>query len=145
LLVWLWCALCLHGQEVYQGWVGRWVEVVATAYSPIDRYTRDDTGNPRRLTATGISTKRVPYGVAVDPAAIPYGTRIIIPSGNGYLDRLRPADRSFVADDTGPMITDATRKSGVVHVDLRYIGVPDALRFGVRRFRVFIVSGPAKP
>jgi hypothetical protein len=30
---------------------GYWVEVVATAYSPLDEFTRDDVGNPDRLTA----------------------------------------------------------------------------------------------
>jgi 3D (Asp-Asp-Asp) domain-containing protein len=139
-LAWLWCMACLCGQDMYQGWAGRWVTVVATAYSPLDGFTRDDQNNPRRLTATGVSTLGRPYGIAVDPRAIPFGTRLVIPAGNGYLDRLYPDDRLFIADDTGPLITNATRDTGVVHIDLRYIGVDDALRFGVRRFRVFIIT-----
>ena len=37
---------------------GRWVEVILTAYSPMDSFTRDDTNNPQRLTSTGKATAK---------------------------------------------------------------------------------------
>lgn len=117
---------------------GRWVEVILTAYSPLDKFTRDDTNNPQRLTSTGKATALVPYGIAADPRSLPYGTRILIPPGLGYLDRSRPQARTFIVDDTGSAIRENTRRSGVIHLDLRYIGVPDALRFGRKRAWVFV-------
>jgi len=122
---------------------GRWVEVVLTAYSPLDAFTRNDEGNPRRLTATGVPTGRVPYGVATDPQALPYGTRIWIPPETGYLPETFPVERVFTVDDTGSIPRRRTRSTGVPHLDLRYKSVESAQRFGTRRAWVFIVEDGA--
>jgi 3D (Asp-Asp-Asp) domain-containing protein len=119
---------------------GRWVEVVLTAYSPLDRFTRNDEGNPRRLTATGVATGRVPYGVATDPQSLPYGTRIWIPPETGYLPETFPVERVFTVDDTGSIPRRRTRQTGTLHLDLRYKSVESAQRFGTRRAWVFVIE-----
>jgi 3D (Asp-Asp-Asp) domain-containing protein len=145
-------ALCLVlarcAAETYMGATGYWLEVQATAYSPLDAFTRDDIGNPSRRTANGTRTNRVPYGIAADPSYLPYGTRIIVPHGFGYLDRARPMDsaqpeaRVFTVDDTGSIITERTRATGLVHLDLRFISVLSAQRFGSKRIAVFVILEP---
>lgn len=119
---------------------GRWVEAVLTAYSPLDDYTRDDEHNPLRLTATGVRTGEVPYGVAADPRALPFGSLVYIPRGLGYLDQSRPTDRTFAVDDTGSILKRRTRSTGILHLDLRYRSVVSAIQFGTQRALVYIVS-----
>jgi len=121
---------------------GYWLQVEATAYSPLDSMTRDDENNPRRLTATGISALRRPYGIAADPTALPYGTRIIIPTGYGYLDRSESEARVFTVDDTGSIVKWLTRHDGVIAIDLRYISVSSAIRFGRKTIWVFVIAEP---
>jgi len=119
---------------------GQWREAVLTAYSPLDDLTRDDNGNPHRLTSTGVRTASVPYGVAADPSALPYGTRVLVPAGLGYLDASRAGDRVFTVDDTGPIVRRRTRATGVLHLDLRFRSVASALAFGVRRAWVLVLD-----
>ncbi len=117
---------------------GRWVEAVLTAYSPLDDFTRDDVNNPQRLTATGAKTESVPYNVAADPRTLPFGSRIYIPTGLGYLDESRPSARSFIVDDTGSVVRRKTRRSGILHLDLRFKSVESAVMFGTKKALVFI-------
>ena len=143
-------AMCLLlsqcAAETYLGATGYWIEAEVTAYSPLDAFTRDDIGNPSRRTANGTRTKIVPYGVAADPRYLPYGTRLIVPEGYGYLDRLRPVGgdgaRIFTVDDTGPMIVERTRVTGRIALDLRFIGVTAALRFGRKTMPIFVIIDP---
>ena len=94
------------------------------------------------LTADGTDIRDWPYGIAVDPQQIPYGTPIYIPAGEGYLDRQQPEDRVFYADDTGGIIRRRTRATGTIHLDLRFRRHSSAQRFGVRRMTVFIWKAP---
>jgi 3D (Asp-Asp-Asp) domain-containing protein len=129
--------------------VGHWVEVTATAYSPLDQFTRDDEGNPDRLTANQTSSIAHPYGIAVPRVRgsdgiwrplWPYGTRVYVPAGHGYLDQSGPADRIFIADDTGGLITGNTARTGDVHIDLRYRSVSSAERFGSKRIWIYVLD-----
>lgn len=126
-----------------QGW---WVPVIATAYSPMDDLTRDDESNPLRKTSKGVKTTKVKYGIAIPPERLPYGCEIIVPKGNHYEN-----DRGgvkFTADDTGPIIRDNTRRTGTIHIDLRYWSVRDAFNYnkgqGRKKFCVFVIDQDSK-
>lgn len=154
----LWC----HGQDTYQGHVGRWVIVDATAYTPHDVGDSHHWSTQDTHTASMRDWRHHPHGVAVpmgkdargkrtEPLLVPYGTRMIIPRGYGYLDRLRANDRVFVADDTGGRISILTEQArdGVPVIDLRFQSEQDAIRWagptGRRRLMVFIVEGEVPP
>lgn len=150
--------LCLAAPatEEYLGYLGRWVEVEATAYSPHD--SRDSAyhatkGKDRWKTAGRVSdVRRVPYGIAAPQPyhrpvlptflVIPLRTRVIVPLGNGYLDHERdtPEERVFLVDDTGSDIVRETRRTGRLNIDLRMKTEADALAYGRKRFRVFIIE-----
>lgn len=116
---------------------GEWmpVEVVATAYCPC----RVCCGvRAVGLTADGTDVRKWPYGIAVDPKQIPYGTPIMVPTGSGYLDNQQPDDRVFYADDTGGIIRRRTRATGVIHIDLRFRRHSSAAQFGVKRLTILV-------
>jgi hypothetical protein len=145
-----------HGDE-FGGWSGRWEQVVATAYTPSDplddAYHATKGERWRWICADGTTdVRRKPYGVAVplrrgEPAWA-FGTRLIIPTGLGYLDRLRPGndgvgtDREFTVDDVGNGSQYFPSEDGLLHIDLRWVDRRDALRWagpeGKRRLWVFI-------
>jgi 3D (Asp-Asp-Asp) domain-containing protein len=118
---------------------GEWIEAPAvfTAYCPCSICCGVRAAG---LTADGTSVRRQPYGVAADPTRLPYGSRVWIPPGLGYLDRSRPDDegRQFTVDDTGGIIRRRTRRTGVLHLDLRFVHHESAVRFGVVRGSVWI-------
>ncbi len=131
---------------------GRWMDVRATAYSPLDPQDSDyrRTKGPRwvHITADGETDVRIePYGIAVPRRThtgpiLPYGTQVYIPTGYGYLDRSRPEARTFTVDDTGAAITRRTRNTGIVYVDLRF-RTPESARewagpLGYRDIRIFV-------
>ena len=60
-------------------------------------------------------------GVAVDPRAIPYGTRVRVP-GVGTL----------LADDTGGRMREDWRKRGILHIDVRFPTFEQAKNWGVQ-------------
>ena len=143
-------AACCHGDE-YQGWTGHWETVVATAYTPsdpIDDAYHDSKGARWRwICADGTTdVRRIPYGVAVPLRRgepwWPFGTRVIIPTGLGYLDRSRADEREFTVDDVGNGAAYFPSEAGHVHVDMRFIDRRDALRWagpeGKRVIRVFV-------
>ena len=145
-------------EEVYAGYVGRWENVVATAYSPhdgIDHHYHETKGDKWRwITADGkTDVRKIPYGIAV-PVLItargnlrpilPFGTQIIIPAGQGYLDVSRPNDRIFKVDDTGNGKEYFKTRHGMMHIDLRYMQTEWALKWGVKTIKVFIVTGVAQ-
>ena len=133
---------------------GRWITVRATAYSPHDAIDGDYHATKgarwRWITADGRTDVRDrPYGVAVPRLngrrpALPFGTRIIIPAGQGYLDTSRRDDRIFVVDDSGGAIRHKTLACGILHLDLRYRSEAAALAFGGalgwRELQVFVIS-----
>jgi hypothetical protein len=141
-----------HADE-YQGWLGRWETVIATAYTPSDplddAYHATKGERWRWITADGTTdVRRVPYGVAVplrrgEPAWT-FGTRLIVPTGLGYLDRCREGEREFTVDDVGNGSQYFPTEHGMLHVDLRFVDRRDALRWagpeGKRSIRVFICT-----
>ncbi len=133
---------------------GRWLTVRATAYSPHDAidgsYHASKGERWRWITADGrTDVRQKPYGIAVPrlaggrPAG-PYGTRVLIPTGQGYLDQSQPDDRFFTVDDTGGAIRGKTESSGVLHIDLRFRSESSAMAFagakGWRELRVMVLE-----
>ncbi|MBN8527140.1 MAG: hypothetical protein J0M02_17535, partial [Planctomycetes bacterium] len=119
---------------------GRWISVRATAYSPHDAvdgaYHATKGERWRWITADGrTDVRQRPYGIAVPRLAggrpaWPYGTHVLIPAGQGYLDRSQPDERIFTVDDTGGAIRGRTESSGVLHIDLRFRSESSAREFG---------------
>lgn len=130
---------------------GRWVQAVCTAYSPhdaLDAEYRATKGADRWRTAYGVDVRESPYGVAAPSLArsslgLASGTRIYVPTGEGYLDQSCPC-RVFTVDDTGGLITSRTAESGLLHLDLRFRTEYSARRFGMRVIFVFIYH-PEQP
>jgi 3D (Asp-Asp-Asp) domain-containing protein len=133
---------------------GRWLTVRATAYSPHDSldgsYHATKGERWRWITADGqTDVRKQPYGIAVPRLtagrpAWPYGTRVLIPTGQGYLDQSRPDERLFTVDDTGGAIRGKTERSGVLHIDLRFRTESSARAFGGdagwRELRVMVLE-----
>ena len=113
------------------------MDVVATAYCPCRICCGSRAAG---LTSTNVRVRDEPYGVAVDPDAIPYGTIIWVPPGEGYLDRSRTDDdgRQFTADDTGGAIRSNTRRTGTPHIDLRFRTHWSAKHFGRKRITIYL-------
>ncbi|MCS6971339.1 MAG: hypothetical protein RMM29_02995 [Planctomycetota bacterium] len=129
---------------------GRWLTVRATAYSPHDEidgaYHVRKGARWRWITADGrTDVRRRPYGIAVPRLAggrpaWPFGTRVYIPLGQGYVDRVRPHDRVFIVDDCGSAIRERTEQTGVLHIDLRFQHEDSARAFaGAQGWRTLAV------
>ncbi len=128
---------------------GRWITVIATAYSPKDKIDKNHPHCKDDFTASMTRISKNPYGVAVPmrkdrhgrssvPVIADYGTTIYIPSGYGYLDKSRREDRIFVCDDTGGVINSNTRRTGIPHIDLRFKSETDAKKFGKKKIEIFV-------
>lgn len=117
---------------------GEWVPltVIATAYCPC---TYCCGSRAAGITADGTKVRKVPYGIASDPTHLPYGTVLWIPPGHGYLDTSRPGDesRQFPVDDTGGKLRTNTARTGIIHIDLRFINHGKARRFGRKTMTVY--------
>jgi hypothetical protein len=144
------------GADVYQGYTGRWESVVATAYSPHDgidsNYHSTKGERWRWVTADGRTDVRwKPYGIAVPlkpGTRTPwwaFGTKVLIPAGQGYLDQSQPGDRLFTVDDVGNGREYFKTKRGKLHIDLRYMNTASAIKWGEKTIRVFVVTGVAQP
>ncbi len=146
----------LTASEVLGGFSGHWAEAEATAYTPADGFTRDDGSNPRRLTADGTDTCQAAgwYGVAapisgrrdaVPGACLPLRSSVVIPAGQGYAEGA--GSRVFRVDDTGSIVRRRSHETGLLHVDLRYPAghEAEAMSFGRRHIRLFVVEGEAPP
>lgn len=108
------------------------IRCLVTAYTPKDAYT-PYTG----ITSTGTRTADDPHGVAADPKIIPYGSQVMIP---GYdPTRYRPANSWWPVDDTGGFLRKSWRNDGVVHLDLRFRKIKNALAWGSRWVDVEVV------
>lgn len=116
---------------------GEWVatEATLTAYCPCKVCCGV---RAKGVTADGTRTSEYPYGVAADFRSLPAGSRLWIPRGLGYLDRTYPNDRSFVVDDTGGALIRNTRRTGRIHLDLRFVYHGSAVRFGVKTVTIFV-------
>lgn len=146
------------GQEIYEGYVGKWINVVATAYSPydpIDGKYHATKGKWRWITADGrTNVKEIPYGIAVPLARkngkklnkpwYSFGTKVIIPIGYGYLDKKRANERIFSIDDVGDGKEYTPTKLGKLHIDLRFMSHDSAIEWagpeGYREIRVFLIE-----
>lgn len=116
---------------------GDWIETTAilTAYCPCAVCCGDRAAG---LTADGTDVATSHYGIAADPQRLPFGSWLYIPTGNGYLDNQQPDDRVFRVDDTGGIVRRLTRKTGIIHLDLRFIHHRSAVKFGVRTATVWV-------
>lgn len=102
----------------------RKVKARVTAYAPFDNQSGIcNDGNPN-VTSTG--QKPGPAIIAVDPAKIPYGTKLKI---EGF-------SRTFIAGDTGG----ALRRYQGVAIDVFFETYREAIRFGVQYLEVEIIG-----
>jgi 3D (Asp-Asp-Asp) domain-containing protein len=83
------------------------------------------------LTSRGIKCSEHPWGVAVAPNMISYGTRLFVP---GYHN-----NETVIADDTGGAMRQAASK-GIVAIDLRFPSHQEALNWGRKKMTVYIVE-----
>lgn len=120
---------------------GRWVTAQVTAYCPCSICCGDQADG---ITSTGVNVlsgnPNDAYGIAADPRAIPYGTRIYVP---GYWESLQNNEtfiptRLSTVDDTGGAMRQSWDRKRVIHLDVRYRTHRAALSWGVRIMRVFI-------
>jgi 3D (Asp-Asp-Asp) domain-containing protein len=118
---------------------GHWVTAEITAYCPCRECCGPDANG---TTSIGVHVAQHPYGLAADPAVVPYGTRVWIPTGSGILDHARPDERFFPVDDTGSRVCSEGREQGVVRLDVRVISHAYALRIGRQRVRVYLCDPP---
>jgi 3D (Asp-Asp-Asp) domain-containing protein len=148
-LLWLVCAQA-HGQEQAGDRPpgespalppGRWKWVESTAYCGGPCKMCQTTGK----TANGNKTSVVPYNVAAD-SSLPLGTRIYVPPGYQYLDKVRADDRFFMVDDRGGALESesAERKRDgdqvTMRLDLRFIDHSWAKRWGRRIIAVYVID-----
>jgi 3D (Asp-Asp-Asp) domain-containing protein len=121
---------------------GKWVYALVTAYTPWDKI---DSGSIYQdgFTSTMVNTSSNDpndiYGIAADPNAIPYGTKIYVP---GYWESLMNnkvsvPTRMTTVDDTGGMMRRSWSK-GIIHIDIRYRTTKSALQWGRKWMYIFI-------
>lgn len=141
-------AVYVQAQETitYGPWQGYWTKARLSAYSPHDRidavYRATKGDRWRWITADGKTDVRIsPYGIAA-PRSIPFGQRIFIPTGHGYLDasRANPHERCFVVSDRGSAVERGNGSDGCLWLDLRYKTEYSALAFGVKEAWVFVIT-----
>jgi len=127
--------------KVYNQPSGRWVWAKVTAYTPWDEIDAN-SGYQDGYTAIMVDTQsgnpNEMYGIAADPRAIPYGTRVYVPE---YWESLQNNKNSIptriIVDDTGG----AMRQSwdhGELHIDVRYRTKDAARKWGVKHMKIFI-------
>lgn len=120
--------------SVLCGTEGRWVTVIATAYCPCELCCGDEADG---ITANGNMVADYPYNIAAS-RNVPFGTKIYIPTGHGYLDRSRPRDRYWVTDDRGGRLDTDLAETGITRIDLRYRTHYSAKQFGRKTILVWI-------
>jgi 3D (Asp-Asp-Asp) domain-containing protein len=151
LLLWVLLHAAATAQEIitYGPWKGYWQQARLSAYSPhdaLDKAYRETKGERWRwITADGrTDVRRQPHGIAA-PGSLPFGTRIFIPQGLGFLDRSLslPSARCLVVDDRGSAIQSGDVPEGIIRLDLRYRTEYSAINFGIKDAWVFILTGDA--
>ncbi len=103
----------------------RIITVLATAYCPCELCCGDSADGETSIGDDAF----VIDGVAADPRAIPYRTRVYIP-GIGMRE----------VDDTGGALRCAWRKRGQYHIDIRFATHEEALQWGRQTVPVTILS-----
>ena len=142
---------CTQEKEIiqYGPWIGYWQQARLSAYSPHDALDRDyheSKGKWRWITADGrTDVRRSPHGCAA-PSHVPFGTRVFVPTGLGYLDRTLSGihQRVIRVDDRGGLIQGQANDGQRLRLDLRYRTEHSALAFGVKDAWVFIITGDSK-
>jgi 3D (Asp-Asp-Asp) domain-containing protein len=112
-----------------------WIWAKVTAYEPSSRCCGPDANG---YTSTMVNTRRHPYGIAVDPRLISYGSKIRVP---GYLEQSHPGE-FWAADDTGGAMRE-DGEQGIVHLDVRFKSFAAAKAWGVRWMWVEILDDEA--
>lgn len=102
----------------------RTVEMLVTAYCPCEICCGEDADGRTALNDDAY----VCDGVAADPKAIPYRTKLKIP-GVGIRE----------VDDTGGAMRKLWRK-GIYHIDLRFSTHEEALEWGIQTLEVEILE-----
>lgn len=110
------------------------IPVLVTAYTPHDVNDGHHWSTKDFVTSTNKDWRAHPYGVASDPAALPYGTQVKIP---GYMDVSYP-NTAWAIDDTGGEMRKNWRKKGIIHLDLRYTTTHSALQWSPRWQMVWV-------
>lgn len=110
-----------------------WVSATVTAYSPHDAIDAGQPCTKDTKTATMRDWRTNPYGIAVDPRIIPYGTFIRVP---GYLEKSSP-NTAWEADDTGGNMRKAWRR-GIIQIDVRFRTEYSAQQFGKQQMQVLV-------
>jgi 3D (Asp-Asp-Asp) domain-containing protein len=124
---------------------GRWVWARVTAYTHHYASCGKRPSDPGYgITSTGVNVlsgdPNDAYGIAADPRAVPYGTRIYVP---GYYESLLN-NQNFVptemidVDDTGGALRNSWSRERIIHLDVRYRTETAARNWGVRWMQVFI-------
>lgn len=116
------------------GWAeeGRWEWCEVTAYAA--NCPKCETGN---ITANGTNCDIRPYGIAASPN-LPFGARIYLPRGFGYLDESFPVSLVLPVDDRGGMVRSEWLRTGTTRLDLRFRTHYSARLFGRKLMRVYI-------
>ncbi len=134
----------------YGPWQGYWIKARLSAYSPhdaLDREYHESKGERWRwITADGTTdVRRTPHGIAAT-SILPLGSRVLIPTGHGYLDesRSRPHERVFGVDDRGGLLEGAGPGELPLRLDLRYRTEYSALAFGIKDAWVFVITSPTQ-
>jgi hypothetical protein len=132
--------------ETYGPWKGRWVKARLSAYSPQDRidavYRASKGERWKWITADGrTDVRRTPHGIAAI-SSVPFGTRIFIPAGYGFLDATLPSPNQRVlrVDDRGSRLDGAGPGEIQLRLDLRYRTEYSALAFGIKEAWVFVIT-----
>ncbi len=115
---------------------------LVTAYSPYDPLDSDyvlTKGADRWNTSTMVDVRSTPYGVAVDPRALPYDTQLVVP---GYLSVTAP-NAVYQPDDTGGKLRQSWSIDRLLHVDVRFATHESANRWGVRYQIIWVLVMPA--
>jgi len=114
---------------------------LVTGYSPYDAGDAAyvlTKGADRWKTARGVDVRHTPYGLAVDPRALPYNTQVIVP---GYRSVSAP-NRPYRPDDTGGRLRQNWQQQQLIHVDVRFATNYSATRWGVRYQLVWVLVDP---
>lgn len=114
---------------------------LVTAYSPHDPIDAEyvaTKGADRWKTSTRVDVRNEPYGLAVDPRALPYDTEVVVP---GYRQVSAP-NAVYQPDDTGGKLRQTWAAKRLLHIDVRFATNYSANQWGVRYQIVWVKIHP---